>query len=534
MIAKCLRAWHAARHVWVATWDDVWLTASPLRAAVEALAAQCVLLLWGLHANGRLPLLASLMVLIGPCSILWCVFRARLGHRVWWNAAASVGAAGVALAVAPSILITYSTHNNPYRVGGPSQYPAATFFAVWLAAFAVSLFVSRIGVVLLVQWNRLRRQRLVWSLTHAHLVVVVIGASLLSAALVIVNLPTIRSGPLSVLPMLFVFFIVTVVALLIVLPLSFVFSYLFAHRTTTRLRALTQATSAMRSGNYDVRLQVDGEDEVAVLQSNFNAMATDLDKAIRALATERDTVTALLAARRELIANVSHELRTPVATLRGYLESTRIHWDGAPPQTLHHDMRVMEGETIRLQTLIDDLFTLARAEVGRLDLHCAPTNVVALTARVVETMAPLAWHSGRVEVVAEECGRAAVAMIDPGRFEQVLRNILHNAVRHTPPGGIVAAAVAPDPDGIVVRIRDTGEGIAASDLERIWERFYRTECAATRSNGGAGLGLALVKELTEAMGGSVAATSVLGEGTCVTLRLPLAAQSSAKIEAPAF
>ncbi len=276
------------------------------------------------------------------------------------------------------------------------------------------------------------------------------------------------------------------------------------------------------------RVLVAGEDEIAHLQTDFNAMAADLDRARRDLRAERATVAALLRARQELIASVSHELRTPVATLRGYLESTRAHWHGGPPPTLRQDVEVMEREAIRLQALIDDLFTLARADVARLELRCAPADVGALARRSVGVVAPLAWQCSKVEVVARVASDLPPALADAGRLEQVLRNLLQNAVRHTPPGGIVAMAVAVAADRamVEVRVQDTGEGIAAQDLPRIWDRFYRTEQSRSRATGGTGLGLALVNELTEAMGGTAAVESALSEGTCFTIRLPRASPAA--------
>jgi signal transduction histidine kinase len=272
-------------------------------------------------------------------------------------------------------------------------------------------------------------------------------------------------------------------------------------------------------------------------------MAADLERAVAELQTERDTVAALLRERRELIASASHELRTPVATLRGYLESTLAHWNGQPPATLRHDLEVMERETIHLQRLIGDLFTLARAEVGRLELRRTPTDVGLVVRRIVETQAPLAWQGSRVQVVAVVASGLPLALVDASRLEQVLRNLLHNAVRHTPPGGIVAleasdeageASVVGAGAGAVsagwvrLRVKDTGEGIAPEELPHIWERFYRAESARARGDGGSGLGLALVKELTEAMGGTVGVESTPGEGSCFTVRLPQVAQQTAQ------
>jgi signal transduction histidine kinase len=244
---------------------------------------------------------------------------------------------------------------------------------------------------------------------------------------------------------------------------------------------------------------------------------------VHELQGERDTVRILLEARRQLVASVSHELRTPVATMRGYLESSLEHWHESPPETLHHDLEVMEREVVRLQSLIADLFTLARTEVRRLEMYAAPVDMAQLVEGIVEKMAPLAWKTGRVEMVAEVSSNLRPARADANRLEQVLQNLLHNAVRHTPPGGIVAVAVEEDDDSAILHVKDTGEGIAAEELPHIWGRFYRTDRSRERPEGGTGLGLALVKELTEAMGGSVSVESKLGEGSCFTVRLPLAA-----------
>jgi signal transduction histidine kinase len=236
------------------------------------------------------------------------------------------------------------------------------------------------------------------------------------------------------------------------------------------------------------------------------------------LQEQRDNVAKLLDERRELIANVSHELRTPVATLRGYLETMLIHWDGITRLDIHRDLRVMEDETVRLHGLVEDLFTLSRAEVGKLELHCAPTDARELVRRVVDASAPLAWRSSRIEVVADIPDCLPVVLVDAKRLEQILHNLLHNGVRHTAPGGIVAVMVMAENDTIAFQVRDTGEGIAADDLPYIWKRFYQVK--SSRMGGGTGLGLALVKEWTEIMGGTTSVESILGEGSCFTVRFP--------------
>jgi signal transduction histidine kinase len=180
----------------------------------------------------------------------------------------------------------------------------------------------------------------------------------------------------------------------------------------------------------------------------------------------------------------------------------------------------MERETIRLQSLINDLFTLARAEVGQIELAIKPTDVQAVLARSIDIVASLAWERDRVEVLLEPDGEPLLALVDEGRLEQIVQNLLHNAIRHTPPGGIVALSVVAENGGVLLRVRDTGEGIAPDDLPRIWERFFRA--SSTHNSEGSGIGLALVKELTESMHGTVEVESILGQGSCFSVWLPAA------------
>jgi signal transduction histidine kinase len=255
-------------------------------------------------------------------------------------------------------------------------------------------------------------------------------------------------------------------------------------------------------------------------------MATDLERSMRELREERDRVTELLQARRELIASVSHELRTPVATLRSYLETTLMHWDERSISLLHHDFHVMEHEVMHPQILIEDLFTLARAEVGPFTFRLEPIDVGKLVRNIVETTAPVVWRLRKIDVVAEVPSELPDIPVDSNRIKQVVQNLIHNAVRHTSPGGIVAIKILVESEAVLIRVKDTGEGIATEELPHIWERFYQVESIRTRIDNGAGLGLALVKEWVEEMGGSVSVESIVGEGSCFTLRLPRAVEYS--------
>jgi signal transduction histidine kinase len=245
-------------------------------------------------------------------------------------------------------------------------------------------------------------------------------------------------------------------------------------------------------------------------------MAADLEQTLSDLRAERDRVSGLLEDRRQLVASASHELRTPVATVRGYLESALARPDQASA-AVHADLETMERELTRLQQLIDDLFALSQAEVGKLSLRMEAVEVGPLVRQLVDTAAPLAWRQRRVQLLADVSDEVLPAQADRQRLEQIVSNLLGNAIRHTPPGGLVAGSVHAADGSVVVEVRDTGEGIGAEDLPHVWERFFRGR--SEHGEGGAGLGLALVKELTEAMGGTVEVASTPGEGSVFTVRL---------------
>lgn len=382
----------------------------------------------------------------------------------------------------------------------------------------------RAAVALWLGWSRLRQQRLLWALTHIQMqlafIIAAVGAVVLSAA---VTLGSTTSNNVmdrllyTILPLAGLSTVMIAIILVAVFPPALVLAFLAARRTTNRIESLARAAAQVQQGQYDVQVQVEGQDEIAQLQADFNAMVQDLEHSVYDLHAERDKVSALLQARRDLTASVSHELRTPIATIRGYLDALKREENGAQTE---HDLQIIEEEVLRLQRLIDDLFALSRAETGGLDFALEAVDVDDLLRRQAEIMRPVAWRSDRIEIVTDLADNLAPALADPNRLTQVLTNLLRNALRHTSPGGIIALTAHMDGDQILIQVRDTGQGIPPDELEHIWERFYRGRAGRQMDHRGAGLGLALVKELTEAMGGSVSVDSELGQGSTFTIRLP--------------
>lgn len=306
-------------------------------------------------------------------------------------------------------------------------------------------------------------------------------------------------------------------AMIVILLLALGVGYVLARRLTRGIERLAFATADIAAGTRGRRVEVDTDDEIGRLSADFNTMAERLSERERALENAAAQAEALLRANRQLVADVSHELRTPLATLRGYIEALEQEYgDRLPP----HDLDVIQREIGRLTRLIDELFTLVRAEAQQLPLEMDLVDARALAYRMVETFAPLARRERQIEIVAALPDRLPPVMADRGRLEQVLINLVQNALRYTPNGGIVAFEGSSGDGMVTLVVADTGVGISSEELPHIFERFYRGDSSRTRETGGAGLGLALVKELIEAMGGTVSVESVPGRGSrfCVSLR----------------
>jgi len=222
------------------------------------------------------------------------------------------------------------------------------------------------------------------------------------------------------------------------------------------------------------------------------------------------------------IADASHELRTPLTVLRSAADLLDRHRDeplGANRE-LFDDLR--DG-LARIERLATDLLTLARSDLGEQTLAVAPLDLGPFAADVARRTTPLA-RAHDLALSCESSGDEVPIEADPDRLHQVVLILLDNAITHTPPGGHITVAVSRQGGEAVLEVRDTGEGIPPEALARIFDRFYRADQARSRAVGGAGLGLAIAKALVESHGGRIALNSTLGEGTTVTVALPLVDQ----------
>jgi signal transduction histidine kinase len=235
-----------------------------------------------------------------------------------------------------------------------------------------------------------------------------------------------------------------------------------------------------------------------------------------------------------MTADIAHELRTPLAVQRAHLEALQ---DGVYPLNPANLAPILE-QTHLLSRLVEDLRTLALADAGQLRLDRVPTDLPALARRVIERFQPQAAAQGiAIQLDSAPGFPSPVLSLDPARIEQVLANLLTNALRHTPEGGRIAVSVYGSPErrpaamrpateepvsapGVQVSVRDSGPGIPEEALPRVFERFYRADRARSREEGGTGLGLAIARQIAQAHGGSLTAANHPEGGAFFTLTLP--------------
>ncbi len=260
---------------------------------------------------------------------------------------------------------------------------------------------------------------------------------------------------------------------------------------------LVRAAARVQDGDYTARVPETGSAEQRLLARSFNQMSEQLGAA--------DT------RRRSFMADVSHELRTPLTVIQGQLEAIR---DGIYPADTAHITPALD-QVRTLEWLVEDLRTLALSDSGTLRLVRAPVDLGVLVPEVVEGFRVTADTAGVTLAVSVDAGLPTV-MVDAGRIASVVRNVVANALRHTPRGGSVNVAVASAAGEISVIISDTGRGIDPALLPTIFERFTRSADST-----GSGLGLAIARALVEAHGGTIEATSEPGQGTTITFRLPV-------------
>jgi two-component system sensor histidine kinase BaeS len=283
------------------------------------------------------------------------------------------------------------------------------------------------------------------------------------------------------------------------LAVALLLSYWLTRRVLSPLSRMVAVSRRIAAGDYSARVRARGADEVARLGHAFDRMAESLAR--------------LEQLRRQMVADAAHELRTPLTNIQGYLEGLR---DGViPPEP--ETFAMLHGQVRRLAGLAEALLELARADAARADLQRRDLALAPIIEEMLEAARP-SLAARRLQVDVELAPDAARVDADPDKLRQVLRNLLQNAAEYATIGGQLRIRSVRVASGVRLSFANDGETFSTADAPFIFERFYRAD--KSRAQGGAGIGLAIVKELVEAHGGSVGADT--GEGrTCVWLTLPI-------------
>ncbi|HAJ91552.1 MAG TPA: two-component sensor histidine kinase [Gammaproteobacteria bacterium] len=284
---------------------------------------------------------------------------------------------------------------------------------------------------------------------------------------------------------------------------------------TRRLRALGNVMHRYAGEDADGRLAIrypgNTHDEVDVLGQQFNAMADKITSQIREL-KQMDNV------RREMVANISHDLRTPLTTMRGYLETLQLKHAELSVEEQQQYLQTALSHSQWLGRMVEELFELTRLDSCESVVFSEPFSMCELVQDVTQKF-QLRAREKSINLGASLNPDAPLVYGDIAMMQRVLENLLENGLRHTPAGGSISIGVEEDSGNIVVQVKDTGCGIPAEDVPRIFERFYQQDKHRSGSNS-AGLGLAIVKRILELHGSVINVSSELERGTTFSFRIP--------------
>ncbi|HEX8992190.1 MAG TPA: ATP-binding protein [Anaerolineales bacterium] len=283
---------------------------------------------------------------------------------------------------------------------------------------------------------------------------------------------------------------------------ALILGIVLARALTRPIRALTAAIHGMSRGELKQSVAVSSKDELGELAAAFNQMSADLDRLTRA--------------RRQMTADIAHDLRNPLTVIGGYIESMR---DGVLKPTPER-LEAIQSEVQHLHRLVEDLRILSQADAGEMVLTREALSVRGLLERAVQSYRPLAEKDGIRMSISAPAGLPEI-QADPDRLARVLGNLISNSLRYTPAGGEIGLkAQAQNGNAVKITLTDNGKGIAAEALPYIFDRMYRADSSRSQSEE-SGLGLAIARSIVEAHGGSVSAESAPGEGTTMTIVLPV-------------
>lgn len=303
---------------------------------------------------------------------------------------------------------------------------------------------------------------------------------------------------IQVLKIIFIVITVCLFALLLVI----ISGLFFVRSIVVPVKRLNTVTRNIAAGNYSQKIKINNryDDELTELAESINYMTDEIDKA--------DKI------KNDFISTVSHELRTPLTAIKGWTE-TLLYVNESNDATINNGLRVIQSETDRLYTLVEDLLDFSRMQSGRMSLHLKKIDLIAELDDAVYVLRDRATREGK-EIYYSSPEYPATVNADSDRIKQVFVNIIDNAIKYTPTGGRITIVAMISSSSVTVKIVDTGCGISPNDLPHVKEKFYKANLSTT----GSGIGLAVCDEIISLHKGTLDIKSVLGEGTEVTIELP--------------
>lgn len=288
---------------------------------------------------------------------------------------------------------------------------------------------------------------------------------------------------------------------IITIALTIVTIFILSRFVALPLINMKEATEQLSKGNHNVELHTERKDELGELANSITKLSKDLKD--------------LKMARNEFLASISHELRTPLTYIKGYADI--INRQNTSKEEIENYVKIICEEAEQLTILIKNLFDLAKIDQNNFLIKREHVALHELIQNVAERIRPVL--AKKKIILHVNCPNGITAFVDPERLQQVLINILENAKNHSDEGSQILLNANQNSQDIIITIADEGEGIPEQDLPYIFDRLYRVEKSRSRQSGGAGLGLAITKEIVESHGGSINIRSELGKGTSVVIKL---------------
>ena len=275
-----------------------------------------------------------------------------------------------------------------------------------------------------------------------------------------------------------------------------IFSLPLANRLIRPIKAMAAATRDIASGKYSIRVPISSSDELGQLARDFNEMALTLEKNEKA--------------RRQWVADISHELRTPLAVLRGEIEALLEGIRSITPEAI----RSLHAEVLRLHRLVEDLYQLALSDLGTLTYHKDELDLAEILTDSIEPYRAEFARKGIKLSTDISQGSKITVFADRERLQQLFANLIDNSLKYTEPGGELDILLSCHSSQAAVEFKDSSPGVPEDNLDRLFDRLYRVEGSRNRASGGAGLGLAICRNIVEAHAGTIAAyPSTVGRGT---------------------